>query len=239
MPSNDIEGFSAYFAERYIALGDYFTVHRARFIESWKCIVEEGFARPCRVLDIGGVGPLSGYLRDAYGASALETKTDLRRPLDLPDASADLIICTETIEHVKDQESDRIEDLESFNFSGMKNLLRELHRICAPDGAVLLTTPNANSYITLHKWLNGEALLMDPNHVRELSVGDLRSLVEGAGFRFNSLKAIDNWSAHFGKPIDMLMQALGHLRGAGDVPRGDNIFAVLRKTPSAALHQTN
>jgi len=225
-----IEEFTQYYDRIYLGSADYFEVHRDRFIDSWKFLVEHGLAESQSVLDVGGIGPLSAFLRDRHQRTVRQTDTDLRYALDVESNSCELVICTETIEHIKDQESSAVFDLERFNFSGIDSLLKELHRICTSGGAVFISTPNANSLITLHKWLHGEALLMDPNHVRELSVADLRAHALKAGFEVQTLVTVNSWRRHFGLPAEALSKALAALHGSVGVPRGCNIFALLRKT---------
>jgi len=223
------DSFSSYYSKHFLNLDNYFAVHRKRFEESWRMLEQSGYAKACRVLDIGGVGPLSSYLNLRFGATVSETKSDLRYELAVPSDAFDLVICTETIEHIKDRESSALQDLESFNFSGIRSLMAELRRSCCAGGSVLLTTPNASSYITLHKWLHGEALLMDPNHVRELTLNDVAQLASGAGLEIDRLEAVDAWSDHFGPAVQALIQALSGLRGLPRIRREDNIIALLRR----------
>ncbi|MFA4985957.1 MAG: class I SAM-dependent methyltransferase [Candidatus Brocadiia bacterium] len=56
-------------------------------------------------------------------------KADMEQGLPLPDASADLIVCQEGIEHIPNQLA----------------LLREFNRILKPGGKLLITTPNISS----------------------------------------------------------------------------------------------
>jgi hypothetical protein len=225
----ELPGFEQYFDERFSPLGEYFTVHRDRFIKSWEFLNEKKAWHGGTVLDIGGIGPLSGYIRDCCTGIAVETKTDLREPLNIATGSCDLVICTETIEHIKDCESDQIEDLEWFNFSGVDYMLRELYRVCSESGRVFITTPNANSFITLHKWVHGESLYMDPAHVREFSVNDLREHVESSGFVVEELITLNTWGRTFGRAVEGVISALAHVLEDSGVQRGDNIFALLRK----------
>jgi SAM-dependent methyltransferase len=222
--------FARFYDTRFLPLDRYFAIHRTRFLESWRFLEAAGRTRPRHVLDLGGIGPLAAFLRETTGCAASETKSDLRNPLDLPDASFELILCTETIEHIKDRDSDRIADLEAFNFSGIDMMLGECHRICRPDGALFVTTPNANSYITLHKWLTGGALLMDPRHVREFSAAELRACGQKAGFVTERLESLDTWRDHLGQQVTPLAERVAALLPPSEVPRGDNLFALFART---------
>jgi SAM-dependent methyltransferase len=62
---------------------------------------------------------------------------DMNEPLPLPDASADIVICQEGIEHVQDQ----------------LHLLEEFNRILKPGATLVLTTPNASHMRARLSWL--------------------------------------------------------------------------------------
>lgn len=96
-----------------------------------------------RVVDVpAGKGELARLLRDcgaeveaydlfpdAFEAQGLTCRrVDLRRRLPIPDGHADLVLFQEAIEHLPDQ----------------LHALRELNRILAPRGTLLLTTPNVS-----------------------------------------------------------------------------------------------
>lgn len=217
-------GFEQYYDANWLGLDDYFRIHRARFIQTFD------FARRyCpdptgRVLDVGGVGPVSAYFELKLGWSVEKTETDLRKALAIADDSYDLILCTETIEHIKDVESSEIRDLEAFNYSGICSMLRELRRAMKPRGRLVITTPNANSYITLHKWLGGELLFMDPQHVREFSVADLKRVATQCGLVEIMVATIDSWE-DLGGYVAELKKTLQRFPGLDHIERGDNIIA--------------
>lgn len=224
--------FETFYNSEWLHLDDYFRVHRARFIQTWDFMQKIGLPATGTALDVGGVGPLGSYLR-RLGWIVEETKSDLRAPLGHAGDVFDVIICTETIEHIKDTDSSNISDLESFQFSGMSNLLSELRRVVVDSGKIFISTPNANSYITLHKWLNGESLLMDPKHVRELSVSDVRRLASNACLNIMKLDVVDSWP-DFGGSVSDLKVALRSFLKFDNVERGDNIFAALNRAIAAS-----
>ncbi len=222
------DAFVAYYDSEWLAKADYFRLHRQRFLQTWAFVVRQGLAPGGQVLDIGGIGPVAAYLQTTAPWQAFETKTDLREPLPLPSDDFDLVLCTETIEHIKDKESSAIGDLEAFNYSGALQLLSELARVVRPSGCVVLTTPNANSYITLHKWLHGQLLLMDPAHVREYSPEDLVRVARMAGLRMLGLEVSDSWEAEFDPSLATLkdaLEALPALPALQTIARQDNILA--------------
>lgn len=221
--------FLTYYDEEWAPKGDYFRVHRKRFIQSWDFLNSAALASTGMVLDVGGAGPLSLYLGEFCGWTSSWSTTDLRYSLELESANFDLVICTETIEHVKDVDSKEISDLELFNYSGITSMLEELKRVMKPDGLLFISTPNANSYITLSKWLNGELLLMDPNHVREFSVRDLLRVASNVGLEAKVITTLDCWDQQFGEDVVELAALLEPVTSAKVVERNDNIFAVFRK----------
>lgn len=103
---------------------------------------------PGTLLDIGcGTGALHASLRglyaeyigcdvvryDGFDAGLRFVQADLNRaPYPVEDASADVVACVETIEHL---ENPRL-------------VVRELARIVRPGGLVLITTPNVLSFLS-------------------------------------------------------------------------------------------
>jgi len=94
------------------------------------------------LLDVGcGTGGFWGYVRELFnvyiGADVIRyegfPEGAVFRPvnldtghIDLPDGTADVVACVETIEHVENPRA----------------LVRELARLARPDGLVVITTPN-------------------------------------------------------------------------------------------------
>lgn len=102
-----------------------------------------------RILDVGcGDGRLAALVKDFLGAEVygadiskrgvtiakslgIKAKVaDIAKKIPFADNFFDLVICTETIEHVADPDT----------------LLKEIHRVLAPTGTLLLTTPNLSSW---------------------------------------------------------------------------------------------
>lgn len=222
--------FEKYYDEKWLGLDAYFKTHRARFMQTWSFVQQLSLPERGRVLDVGGLGPVAAYLAEAGGWSADQTNSDLRYDLtSMPSDTFDLVLCTETIEHIKDRESSVIQDLEAFNFSGVLSMLLELRRGAKKDGFVVVTTPNANSYISLHKWVMGEALMMDPKHVREFSVSDLTWVMQKAGLRVFATDVVSSWEDSFDGLVLELKRRLEGLKQIHSVPRGDNIMMAAMK----------
>lgn len=158
--------------------------HLVRFVER--------LGRGERTLDLGcGDGRLTTFLeagaltiadvsdvalaraaRRLPGATSVRIEPDA--PLPLADNSFDLVLCAETVEHVRD----------------LQLLLSEARRVLEPGGRIAVTTP-------AHSRLTGlDVLLLGPErrfpplspHLRFLTRRSLRGLLEGMGFELESLR---------------------------------------------------
>jgi 2-polyprenyl-3-methyl-5-hydroxy-6-metoxy-1,4-benzoquinol methylase len=142
----------------------------------------------------------------------------------LPDASIDLAVAVEVIEHVEN----------------LGSLLTELHRVLAPNGRMLFTTPNVHSLEARIRWLFNAELKQfdqvgDPTHVMPIFEFPFRRVLARHGLAIQ-----DSW----GFPVNGFsptsrpalrglasMVRLLRLRGA---PSGDQWCMVLEKTRAAA-----
>ena len=94
------------------------------------------------------------YASGRYERQNLQFMTGVCRRIPLPDASVDLIVCFETIEHHADHHE----------------MMREFVRVLRPEGAVIISTPDKAEYSDKPNFLN-------PHHVKELYFDEFKELM--------------------------------------------------------------
>jgi SAM-dependent methyltransferase len=99
-------------------------------------------------------------------ATAVQLTPD--EPLPLADGSFDLVLCVETIEHVRD----------------VQLLLSEVRRVLRPGGRLAITTPAHGRLTGLDVFLRGFERHFDPlsPHLRFLTARSLSELLDAMGF---------------------------------------------------------
>jgi SAM-dependent methyltransferase len=152
--------------------------HLVRFVR--------GLGTPTSALDLGcGDGRLTAELQAGALVAADVSEVALERarrrlpgsdtlrlapdePLPLDDGSFDLVLCAETIEHVRD----------------VQLLLSELRRVLSPGGRLALTTPAHGRLTGLDILLRGFERRFDPlsPHLRFLTRRSLATLLDDLGF---------------------------------------------------------
>lgn len=95
-------------------------------------------------------------------------------PLPLDDGAFDLVLCAETIEHVRDTQL----------------LLSEIRRVLRPGGRLALTTPAHGRLTGLDVLVRGFERRFDPlsPHLRFLTRRSLAALLDGLGFEVGALR---------------------------------------------------
>lgn len=101
-------------------------------------------------LDVDAVA----HARAKYNLTNLEFRHGNCTELPLPDASIDLAVSFETLEHHAEHDA----------------MLSELRRVLAPDGVLLISTPDRRHY-------SDERYYVNPFHVRELYSDEFRQLI--------------------------------------------------------------
>lgn len=155
---------------------------------------------------------------DSFPGDARLIKADLNHtPIDLPAASADVVVAVETIEHLENPRA----------------FMRELVRLAKPGGWVLVTTPNQLSLLSLFCLLLKQRFVhfQDvhyPAHITPLLEVDLLRIAAECGLHDNSIRYSESGriiltSRHYPRPLSRLF------------PRAlsDNLL-VLGQKPSAA-----
>src|SRR5699024_11244563 len=84
------------------------------------------------------------------------------------DLSADVVVNLQVIEHLWDQDG----------------FLRECHRVLAPGGALVISTPNRITFSP------GRETPLNPFHTRELDARELAALLQDAGFAVTSMRGV-------------------------------------------------
>ena len=98
----------------------------------------------------------------------------LDAPLPFADTSFDLVLCAETLEHVRD----------------VQGLLSEARRVLRPGGTLALTTPAHGRATAARALILGWERVLDPlsPHLRFFTRGSLRRLTTQMGFEVRSLE---------------------------------------------------
>jgi methionine biosynthesis protein MetW len=113
--------------------------------------------------DIVGVDADREALAEAEQLGIETRWADLDQPLDFADASFDVIVAGELLEHLRDPE----------------RLLAEIRRVLRPGGTFVASVPNAYRLKGRLRFLAGRAPESDPTHLQMFSPADVRALLAG------------------------------------------------------------
>lgn len=211
-----------------IDAGYYAKSHYDRFVESYYFIapyLKDGM----KCLDLGSYGHFRKLVQAFHPEVEFpqEQDFDLRNPFPIESNKYDFVFCMEVIEHIKDQnENGDIKLLAEFNQSGVKNLMSEINRILKPQGLSFITTPNINSYMSIHRALSYYSPTFYLPHVKEWSIQEMHSLHKSNGFTVIIAETKDVFGEMSGKHprnsniinrLDTLCRKLGY----GTDMRGD------------------
>ena len=233
IPTADvIRRFETYYDKKWVPMHEYFGFHKRRFVDSVEFL--DPFVEPySHIADLvqpgDGPGPIAEFFSLEKNAALTLITTDLRERLQVSDSHCNVVLCTETIEHIKDRESSKIFDLERFNYSGVDSMLLEIHRILKPEGMLFITTPNSLSFTQLYKWLMGELPYMDANHIREYTVSLLNEVCARNGFGPIAIELRNSWGNVPANILADLEQLLASCPVKRDLQREENIYALYRR----------
>ena len=128
-------------------------------------------ARELTLADVSAVA-LERAARRVPTATVVELSPDA--PLPFAESTFDLVLCAETLEHVRD----------------LQLLLSEARRVLRPGGALAITTPSHGRADGLSILAAGFERRFDPlsPHLRFLTRRSLRELLDAMGFSVRSLR---------------------------------------------------
>ncbi|MCB1207432.1 MAG: methyltransferase domain-containing protein [Verrucomicrobiae bacterium] len=127
-----------------------------------------------RILNLGGGSVLDERWLTADITPRADVWADVTRPLPFNDSSVDIVYLEEVIEHVSQQDAER--------------MLSEIHRILKSGGSVRITTPSLDYFVSIKLDRSGADMKINNifylhGHRRIYSESSLKRLLEEAGFR--------------------------------------------------------
>ncbi|WP_375465990.1 methyltransferase domain-containing protein [uncultured Methylobacterium sp.] len=204
----------------------YYWFHESRWVMTFR-IMAPFIEKSASVIEVGGQSIITHFLGE-QGMRVAVTTNDLRTPMtDVTDASHDVALCLEVIEHIKDQDGSGPVDI--FNGSGVRCLVSEMHRILKPGGIAVCTTPNGCAYSSIAKALKMEPPMFFRKHVREFTPDELREAFESAGFETDYLETPPQpWERPKDLDIGMVCRMVEYAGGSSRL-REDDMVAIFRK----------
>ncbi|MBI3894571.1 MAG: glycosyltransferase [Acidobacteria bacterium] len=250
-PLEELEEYVIGFSHASPLVEDYALVHRKRLVHTLRIIPPGG--PEDRVLELGcylqltpalrkylGYGEVRGAYYGRSGQTHMPSATSITDeafscPVDLfdaerdrfpyPDAHFRTVLCCEVLEHLS---------------TDPMHMMAEINRVLAPDGCLVLSTPNITGLRSVHAVLHGyhpgifhsyikpgEDGRVDPRHSREYAPREIAMLMEAAGFIVELLETGDYGrpESYFTWVQDMLQKIQCSLE-----LRGEIIYCRARKT---------
>lgn len=203
-------------------------VYRLLFIEQWLAEILKTTTGNIKIIDLGVQSIASDYWRTKFPGVLWEnTNYDLRFSWQTTPSSADLVLCTELVEHLSDPVNEQSFN-EGFYKLGFIALLRESHKAIKPGGYLLLTTPNATSVYNLREMLRGKPPWFFIKHVREYTMNEVVELLKNTGFEVVRKRDIHCMTvmayADYVPIFQLLLENGFPVEG-----RGDDLFVLARK----------
>jgi SAM-dependent methyltransferase len=154
------------------------------------------------------------------------TNFDLRFPWNLPDSFADIIVCTEVIEHLPDQPNAIYN--EGFGKFGLKALLNEAFRVLKGGGYLFVTSPNASSMLHVKAILEKRPPWFFDLHIREYTLDEVCFEINKAGFTILRARDVHCMSTKLYSDFVSMFELL-LLSGYPTEGRGDDLFILAQK----------
>jgi len=202
--------------------------HNNRYLLSLEWL-ENYITEEVSILELGEKSIFTNLLNNFFDVKIEEnTDYDLRYRFPFEADKFDLVLCMETIEHIKDQETK--EYLADFTGSGIRNMLSESYRVLKSNGTFFLSTPNVCSYRNIVNMFNNLHPYFFQLHHRELSLNDVKNFVSQAGFNIIKMQTVNVWDNH-GLENNLKEKITEALRifGAFLENREDCIFTLCKK----------
>jgi SAM-dependent methyltransferase len=181
--------------------------HLIRYKMTYSYLNNRGLLPDGPILDIGGPSPMRAALK-ACGREVHDTgEADLRYPFAYA-AKYRLIIALEVLEHLADQEEipeitipylkdengqDWLDRRATFRGTGQLCFLQECRKLLAPDGVLVLSTPNPNGWCCLAKHLKGARPAMWEPHIREVNQHEVEVLAKKSKLRIVHKEGFECW----------------------------------------------
>lgn len=168
-----------------------------------------------RVFDWAGDVPFKSYNIDLQ-----------RNNIPCDDGYYDYILCAEVIEHMP---------------TDPMHLLCALARVCKPGGTLMLTTPNISSASAVARILQNKNPIgyckfkkdgSSDRHNIEYTPGQVRGMVEAAGFEVVTLTTVNVWDMRDYQRMEEELSAMHSLEYDRSL-RGDNIFCIAVRKAAA------
>lgn len=180
----------------------------------------------CSVIETGGESVVTHLFSEYLPQVEWRlTHGDLRVEWGLEEQSADVILCTEVVEHLSDL-PEGYQD--SFEMTGFNSFLKICYQTLKPGGVLFLTTPNSTSVLHLQSILAGYAPWFFKKHIREYSIQELVYILKEMGFLIENIKSIHCLTAHSKMDYSPIFQMLLE-HNYETLNRGDDIFVVVKK----------
>jgi len=226
------EKIAKYFSK--IDKTNYLHKHIDRLTKSY-LFLEPELKDNINILDLGSYGHFTKGIENFNNTiTTCVSSFDLRYKSMYSDEDFDLICCMEVLEHIKDRDSDDLNDIAIRKETGVLSLLCEINRILKPEGKLFLTTPNMSTLLSVIRILNYE----NPNfflpHVKEYSINELTRLLNTCGFEVERLITENVWGEYSIENYDLSkLELFCYQNGFSLSNRGDDIFLIAKKIREA------